>query len=194
MTKYFLVLAFLGVMAVNAEENKNLHINPGVENGSKGFGKYLGKGKSRFGVTKELAKSGRKCVFLQCLKNGTSAALMFCGSDGYKPKTALDVIPGKHFSVKFAIKSNRPLSNLTYYILFWKKGDHSPKGRVVRSTLINLNGTKTSKLTTGTEWQDVKMRILVPAGVDKMDIAVQIQKGKPGDTIFVDDVSIVPEP
>jgi len=192
MIKKFIVAAILFCVGIlNANETKNSHSNPGVENGSKGFGSYISKGKRRLGVTSEVAKNGKKSIFLQCLANDTSVALMLCGSTGYIPRTALDVEKGQKYHVKFSIKSIKPMSNLTYYILFWKKGAHNPKGRVYRSTTISINGKKTTKLETGNDWREVEMNISIPAGVDKMDIAIQIRKGVAGDTIFVDEVKLI---
>ncbi len=191
MKKLTITTILFCVAILNANETKNLHSNPGAENGSKGFGSYISKGKRRLGITSEVAKNGEKSIFLQCLANDTSVALMLFGSTGYIPRASLDVEKGQKYNVKFSIKSIKPMSNLTYYILFWKKGAHNPKGRVYRSTTISIDGKKTTKLEAGNDWREVEMNISIPAGVDKMDIAIQIRKGVAGDTIFVDDVNII---
>jgi hypothetical protein len=190
MKRILIATLLAGIGILHAGEEKNLHPNPGAEKGTAGFGTYLASGKKRFTTTKEFLKSGTRSVFLQCVKDNTSTALMLCGSTGYIPRTAINVQAGQKYSFQFFIRSTKEMKNITYYALFWKKDLHNAKGRIYRGVKLYIDGKKTTKLILNDKWQEVMMDVSVPAGADKMDIAIQIKKGAAGETIFVDDVII----
>jgi hypothetical protein len=190
MKRILIATLLAGISLLQADEKKNLHPNPGAEKGTTGFGTYLASGKKRFTTTREIFKNGTRSVFLQCVKDDTTTALMLCGSTGYQPRAAINVKAGQKYTVSFFIRSTKNMENITYYALFWKKDLHNAKGRIYRGVKLYVDGKKTIKLILNDKWQEVKMDVSVPDGADKMDIAIQIKKGAAGDTIFVDDVTI----
>ncbi len=195
--------------------SKDHPIKTGLKKGKllvRGWTGHTSAGIGEWGVTDKIAHSGKNSVYLRYLrgktyKNGKTyhnVGLFLAETDNYSGVTAIDAKPGTTYEFSFWMKGNAPevsVSVTGWKIKTGKDRLDSPKSREwytisrikVDGKLVRGARNRANIIKPTSQWQYYSGTFRTRAFSKKFALRISIKDNpelKPGNTIYVDDVTI----